>query len=54
MRKTRRYALSGQKNWQVEGYCRISGKKIVITVPASTAREAKTKAYSEVTYPRVL
>lgn len=42
------------KEYEVEGYDRRTGKKVVITVVATTFRHAKTVAYNYITYPVVL
>jgi len=41
------------KDYQVAGYCRVTGQKRTIVVQASTSRHAKTLAYDKLRYPRI-
>lgn len=45
--------MSDGRIYIVDGYNRQTGSKQTIQVPASTSKEAKTKAYDVLTYPKV-
>lgn len=40
------------RKYLFEGYCRVTGKRKIISVQATTIRHGKTIAYQTLTYPR--
>lgn len=42
------------KVWIVKGFCLYTGRRKTIEVTASSSKEARAIAHSELTYPRVL